>query len=86
VTPAVLAFAGTEQVRSGAIGPVGSVGAHFVFRGQGRRRDRLRRDRDLGEDYPTNVQSDGKRRNVFVRLCQAWASRCAVGFSEFRKF
>src|SRR5258706_1981598 len=73
--PTVLALARTEQVRPDAVGPFGSVAAYFDFCGQGRRRDRLRRDRNLGEDNPANVQSDGKSRKVFVRLCQTWAFR-----------
>src|SRR5258706_1799960 len=75
VTPDCLALAGTKQVRSNAVGPLGSVTAHFSFCGQGRRGDRLRRDRNLGEDNPANVQSDGKSCKVFVRLCQTWPFR-----------
>ena len=73
MTPDCLALAGTKQVRPDAVGPLGSVAAYFDFCGQGRRRDRIRRDRNLGEDDPANVQSDGKGRKVFVRLCQTWA-------------
>ena len=42
------ALEGTKQVRSDAIGPIGSVTAHLAFGGEGRRRNRRRRDRDPG--------------------------------------
>ena len=38
----------TKQIRPDAICPVGSVAAHFAFGEEGRRRCRLRRDRNLG--------------------------------------
>ena len=85
MTPGRLALTGTKQVRPDANGPFGSVAVYFDFCRQGRRRDRLQRDRNLGDDNPANVQSDAKSRKVFVRLCQARAFRYAVGFSEFGK-
>jgi len=42
------ALEGTKQVRSDAIEPVGSATARLAFGGEGRRRNRRRRDRDLG--------------------------------------
>jgi len=39
---------GTKQIRPDAIEPVGSIAARLAFGGQGRRRNRQRRDRDLG--------------------------------------
>jgi len=48
ITPDRSALEGTKQVRSDAIGPVGSVTAPLALGGEGRRRNRRRRDRDLG--------------------------------------
>ena len=42
------ALEGTKQIRSDAIKSVGSVAARLAFGGQGRRRNRQRRDRYLG--------------------------------------
>ena len=42
------AHEGTKQIRPDAIEPIGSFAAHLAFGGQGRRRSRQRRDRDLG--------------------------------------
>ena len=67
-----LALEGTNQIRPNAVGPVGSLAAHFAFGGQGRRRDHLQGDRNLGEDHPANVRGDAKGREIFMRLCQAW--------------
>ena len=66
----LLAFEGTKQTRPNSAHPVGSVTAHLDFCGQGRRRNRLQRDRIIGEDYPANVRSDAKGGESFVRLCQ----------------
>jgi hypothetical protein len=65
-----LALEGTKQIRPDAIGPLGSVAAHFAFGEEGRRRCRLRRDRNLGEGHPANVRSDAKGRGIFMQLCQ----------------
>src|SRR5258706_12199436 len=56
------AHEGTKRMRSDAIEPVGSVTAHLASGGQGRRRNCLRRDRDLGENYAANVRSNAKDR------------------------
>jgi len=55
-----LALAETKQIRPDAVGPFGSVAAHFVLCRQGRRYNRLRRDRDVGENHPRNVRSDAR--------------------------
>lgn len=50
-----LAVEGTKQIRRYGVGPFQSATANCVFRGQSRRRIRLRGDRNLGEDHPANV-------------------------------
>ena len=50
-----LALEGTKQIRPHSIGTSGSVTADFAFGKQGRRRDCLRRNRNIGEDHPANV-------------------------------
>jgi len=50
-----VALEGAKQIRPDAIGPVGSVTVHFAIGGEGRRRCRVRRDRNLGEGDPANV-------------------------------
>ena len=70
LTLAYLALEGTKQIRPDAIGPLGSFAAHFAFGGKGRRRCRLRRNRNLGEGHPANVRSDEKGRGVLMQLCQ----------------
>ena len=69
-----LALEGTKRIRPDAIGPLGSVGPHFAFGEEGRRRCRLRRDRNLGEGHPENVRSDARGRGIFMQICQRyWA-------------
>ena len=67
-----LAIEGTEQIRSDAVGPLGSVAAHFTFGREDRGRCGLRRNRNLGEGPPTNVRRDAKGRGIFMQLCQRY--------------
>ena len=50
-----LALEGTKQIRPDVVGLLQSVEAHFASGGQSSGRDRLRRERNLGGDHPTNV-------------------------------
>ena len=70
-----LALEGTKQIRPGAVRPFRTLAAHFASGGQGRRRNPVRRDGNLGEDHPANVRSDAYDFENFVRLCQTWAFR-----------
>ena len=63
---------GTNQIRPDAVGAPGSVAAYFTFGEEGRRRCRLRRDRNLGEGNPANVRSDAKGRGILMQLCQRY--------------
>ena len=65
-----VALEGAKQVRPDAIGPLGSFAAHFAFGEEGRRRCRLRRDRNLGEGHPANVRSHANGRGILMQLCQ----------------
>ncbi len=66
VTLERLALEGTKQMRPGAAEHFRSVAAHFVFGANGRERDRLRRDRNLGEGHPADVRSNAESREIFV--------------------
>ena len=70
LTLAYLALEGAKQIRPDTIGPLGSVAAHFALGEEGRRRRRLRRDRNIGEGHPANVRGDAKGRRVLMQLCQ----------------
>ena len=61
-----LAFEGTKQTRPDSVSPIGSVAAHLLFCGQGRRRNHVQRDRNLGEDHSANVRCDAKGGEGFV--------------------
>ena len=50
-----LALEGTKQDRQDTVGSSGEVEAHFTFRGNCRRRNRIRRNGPLGGDHPSNV-------------------------------
>ena len=65
-----LALEGAKQIRPDAIGPLGSVAAHFAIREEGRRRRCLRGDRNLGEGHPANVRSDATGRGILMQLYQ----------------
>ena len=65
-----VALEGAKQIRPDAIGPLGSVAADFAFGEEGRRRCRLRRDRNPGESHSANVRSDANGRGIFMQLCQ----------------
>jgi len=65
-----VALEGAKQIRPDAIGPVGSVAAHFAIGEEGRRRCCLRRDRNLGEGDPANVRGDANGRGILMQLCQ----------------
>ena len=65
-----VALEGAKQIRPDAFGPVGSVAAHLAIGEEGRRRCRLRRDRNLGEGHSANVRSDANGRRILMQLCQ----------------
>jgi len=65
-----IALEGERQIRPDALGALGSVATHFAIGEEGRRRYRLRRDRNLGEGHPANVQRDANGRRIFMQLCQ----------------
>jgi len=65
-----VALEGAKQIRPDAVGPVGSVAAHFAIGEEGCRRCCLRRDRNLGEGDPANVRSDANGRRILMQLCQ----------------
>jgi len=65
-----VALEGAKQIRPDAVGPVGSVAAHFAIGGEGRRRYRLRRDGNLREGDPANVRSDANGCGILMQLCQ----------------
>jgi len=50
-----VALEGAKQIRPDAIGPFGSVATRFAIGEEGRRRCRVRRDRNLGGGDPANV-------------------------------
>ena len=65
-----VALEGAKQIRPDAVGPVGSVAAHFAIGEEGRRRCRVRRDRNLGEGDAANVRSDANGLGILMQLCQ----------------
>ena len=65
-----VALEGAKQIRPDAFRPIRSVAAHSAIGGAGRRRCRLRRDRNLGEGDPANVRSDANGRGILMQLCQ----------------
>ena len=64
------ALDGAQQIRPDAIGPLGSAAAHFAIGEEGRRRRRLRGDRNIGEGHPANVRSNAKGRRILMQLYQ----------------
>ena len=65
-----LGLEGANQIRPDTISPPGSVAAHFAIGEEGRRRHRLRRDRNIGEGHPANVRSDANGRRILMQLCK----------------
>jgi uracil-DNA glycosylase len=68
--PDCLALEGTKQIRPDAVVSLGSVAAHFTLGEKGRRRYRLRRDRNLRKSHPANVRSGSNGRRILMQLCQ----------------
>ena len=69
VTHDRVALEGTKEIRRITGWVFRSFAAHFAFRGQSCRRDRLRRYRSLGEHHHATVRSDAKDREIFMWLC-----------------
>jgi len=66
------ALEGTKQIRSDAIELVGSVAARLASGSHGGKRNRQRRDSNLGYNNGAIVQSNAKGRKIFMRVRQAW--------------